>query len=100
MDANWYNNSVKYTSIIKPPQSRNMKAGRVVLHPGESVGEHVTEKREELIIVLRGSGVLIMNGKETILKTGETVYIGEGVRHDIKNNTVNVLEYVYVVSLF
>lgn len=45
-----------YLRLIKPDQSVRLHAGYITLQPGESVGEHSTEEREEIIIVLQGEG--------------------------------------------
>ena len=37
------------------PATAGMKSGHVTLKPGESVGEHKTEAKEESIIVLEGA---------------------------------------------
>jgi len=86
--------------IIKPPVSKALKSGRVRLSPGEEIGEHVTEKREELLVVLKGTATLINSGEVIELKEGETRYIKEGVKHNVKNTSNIPLEYIYVVSLF
>ena len=90
-------------SLIKPPESKALKGGRVILLPGEEIGEHKTDKREELIIVLKGTATLT-KGKEPeetiVLKAGETHYIKEDVFHNVKNTSDEELKYVYVVSLF
>ncbi len=91
---------MEYRKIIKPPQSKVLKSGRVILKPGEDVGEHVTEKKEELIIVLNGTATILKNEKETIVKENETFFIEEGMIHNIFNRTKSDLEYIYVVSLF
>jgi quercetin dioxygenase-like cupin family protein len=84
--------------LIIPSAGRSLKAGRVDLGPGEEVGEHVTEGREEAIIVLRGSGILVKEGKEAPIKEGEVYYVGENVRHNVRGGP-EALEYVYVVCL-
>jgi len=94
---------MKTESLIKPPKSKVLKSGRVTLLPGEEIGEHKTDKREELIIVLKGTATLIKGKKpeETIVLTaGKTYYIKEDVLHNVKNASDEELEYVYVVSLF
>ena len=88
---------MKTDSLIKPPGSKILKAGRVVLHPGEEIGEHTTDKREEIIIVVKGTAVLVKEGKEIILKNGDTHYIEEGILHNVKNTSKKKTEYVYVV---
>jgi mannose-6-phosphate isomerase-like protein (cupin superfamily) len=87
-------------SLVKPPVSRVLKGGRVVLCPGEEVGQHVTENREELLVVLKGIATLIMEGVSVKIDTGGAHYIEEGVTHNVRNDSDDDLEYVYVVSLF
>jgi mannose-6-phosphate isomerase-like protein (cupin superfamily) len=59
----------------------------------------VTERREEVIIVLRGSATLIKAGERIALAEGDSHFISEGVRHNVRNESGGTLEYVYVVSL-
>jgi len=89
---------MKTESLTNPKETKNLKAGRVVLAPGEEVGEHVTESREELLVVLNGTATLFKEEQSFELKEGETHFIKEGVRHNVKNNSGKELEYVYVVS--
>ena len=86
-------------SIIKPPESQKLKSGRVVLSSGEEIGEHITDKSEELIIVLKGTVTLIKKGEEIQLKTGETYYIEPETKHNVVNHSDDEVEYIYVVSL-
>lgn len=91
---------MQVNSLIKPPKSKALKAGRVKLLYGEEVGEHVTDKREELIIVLKGNATLQKQNETIKLKAGEIHYIKEGVKHNIRNDAKEELEYIYVLSLF
>ncbi len=91
---------MEYNRIIKPPESRFLKSGRVTLGPGEEVGEHITEKREELIVILRGEAIIVKEDKSYKLKEKSTFYIEEGINHNIINKTDSVLEYIFVVALF
>jgi putative monooxygenase len=86
-------------SLVKPPQSMRLKAGRVTLMPGEEVGEHVTEGKEELIVVLKGEASLFLEGKAVKLRAGETRFIPVNTRHNVKNLSSGKLEYVYAVAL-
>jgi quercetin dioxygenase-like cupin family protein len=87
-------------SILKPPLSRSLKSGRVKLNPGEEIGEHITENREELIIILIGKAKVEIEGEILELKEGDAQFISEGVKHNVTNNSEQLLEYIYVVSLF
>lgn len=82
-----------------PPESRSMKSSKVVLSPGEEVGEHVTERKEEIIIVLRGTATIVKENKNFRVCETESHYIGEGIKHNVINATKKPLEYVYVVNL-
>ncbi|MCK4997325.1 cupin domain-containing protein [Candidatus Pacearchaeota archaeon] len=89
-----------YTSIIKPPVSKVLKSGRVILKPEEEVGEHVTDKREEVIIILKGTATLVNEGNEFKVEAGETYFVPENKKHNVINKGTEKLEYIYVVSLF
>ena len=91
---------MKSESLLKPPISKVLKSGRVILSPGECVGRHVTDKREEILIVLWGTVTVLEEDKKFQLKAGETHYIMEDVSHNVENNSDEELEYIYVVSLF
>jgi mannose-6-phosphate isomerase-like protein (cupin superfamily) len=86
--------------LVRPPQSRLLKGGRVTLSPGEEVGEHVTENREEIIVVLRGTASLLKGDEIIELNEGEAHFIEEGTRHNVRNSSDRELEYIYAVTLF
>ncbi len=82
-----------------PPQTIEMKSGRVMLKPGESVGRHSTETKEEAIIVLEGKGEVSCAGKGPIIVGKNSfVYIPPQTEHDVKNTGEGPLKYVFVVS--
>lgn len=90
---------MKKEILFEPPVTRKLKSGRVILNPGESVGEHKTENREEILLVLKGRATVILEGKEIGLEEGKSHFIKENVMHDVKNDTDMPLEYIYVVGL-
>lgn len=90
---------MKYDSIFRPPVTRRIKCGRVVLGAGENVGEHKTEAREEVILVTKGRGALIQEGVTASLESGKAYFVKEGTLHDVHNTSDEPLEYVYVVAM-
>ncbi len=78
-------------------RNRSFGGGRVTLEPGEEAGEHVTDGREELIVVLKGRATLIKGNERIELSEGEIHFIEEGTRHNVKNLSKEPLEYVYLV---
>ncbi|MCX5708853.1 MAG: cupin domain-containing protein [Candidatus Omnitrophica bacterium] len=81
------------------PATAGMKSGYITLKPGEAVGEHKTEAKEESIIVLDGVADIYCEGKLLFTAREKSlIYIPPEVNHDIKNNSDKELRYVYVVS--
>lgn len=87
-------------SLIKPPTTKVLKSGRVKLSSGEEVGEHVTDKREEIIIIMKGKATIVEEGREFVVEEKNIHFIREGTTHNVKNLSDGDVEYVYVVSLF
>ncbi len=85
--------------LAGPPSTIRMKSGMVSLAPGESVGVHNTDNKEELIIVLEGEGKMIFDGFESVkLTIGENAYCPPFTEHNIINTDTKTLKYVYIVS--
>ncbi|MDR3793783.1 MAG: cupin domain-containing protein [Terracidiphilus sp.] len=81
------------------PQTAGMHSGIVRLKPGETVGWHTTGQREEALVILRGQGEALMDGKAGVSFKGPVlVYIPPATRHNVKNTGQGILEYVYVVA--
>jgi len=91
---------MKSKEIVRQPISKRIRAGKVILKPGEETGEHIPYKREELIIILKGNGVIIIEGKKRRIKTGDAVFIAQNKKHNIVNDSKKELIYVYVVAVF
>jgi mannose-6-phosphate isomerase-like protein (cupin superfamily) len=91
----------KFTRILSGfPETMGIKSGHVVLRPGESVGEHVTESKEELIIVLKGKAMILCGNDDEPIVAGahSAVYIPPETAHDVKNMGGDILEYIYVTA--
>ena len=90
----------KYQRLIsKDLGSLGLKSGHVTLKPGENIGEHSTNEREEIIVILRGEGEAIIDkNKIFTIKANHALYIPPETGHDIKNSGDEDLEYVFVTS--
>jgi len=76
-----------------------MRSGFVRLKPTETVGWHTTGRNEESLVILRGSGeVLLANEPSKPFTAPALVYIPPLMRHNVANTGKEVLEYVYVVA--
>jgi len=81
------------------PQTSGMRGGSVKLKPGESVGWHSTSANEEVLVILRGSGVANIEEHPNVPLTEKMLaYIPPATRHNVTNNGSEVLEYVWVVA--
>lgn len=90
---------MKHELLFSPPLTNKIKAGKVILLPDEEIGEHRTEKREEIIIVLKGKATLDIENRKIEITEGEVQYIEEGKKHNVMNKTNEKLEYIFVVGL-
>lgn len=82
-----------------PPESIVMRSGMVLLQPNKTVGKHNTEVYEELVIVLKGLGeMMLSDGKKLEMKEGNLLYCPPDTEHDVKNTGSLPLQYIYVVA--
>ena len=65
----------------------------------EEVGEHITENREEVIIVLQGQARVFLDGQKRTVKQNNLIFIPENKNHNLKNVSKETLKYLYIVSL-
>jgi len=74
-------------------------SGFVALKPGESIGEHRTDNKEEVIIIIKGKAI-IYYGKNKSVKAAQNtfVYIPLDTVHNVKNPGSKILQYVYVTA--
>jgi quercetin dioxygenase-like cupin family protein len=81
------------------PQTTGMRSGFVRLKPGETVGWHTTDTNEESLVILRGKGEALIEGREKqTLAAPMLAYIPPSTRHNVANTGNELLEYVYVVA--
>jgi len=76
-----------------------LRSGLVTLKPQESVGEHKTTNKEEVLVVLKGNAT-VYYGKNKKVKAGQSsfVYIPPETVHNVKNSGKKILQYVYVTN--
>jgi quercetin dioxygenase-like cupin family protein len=81
------------------PQTCGMRAGRVRLAPGKSIGRHNTRANEELLVFLAGSGIAQIGPDLRLpVGAGKVAYIPPRTAHDILNTGTGPLVYVFCVA--
>jgi len=91
-------NSPKSRRLISDQEAQILKSGLVVLKSGQEVGEHITTQKEEIIIILQGTATVIAESREQDVRSNHLIYIPENTKHNVKNNSQEILKYVYVVG--
>ena len=95
------NSKEKYTRLFsaKYGSALSLNSGCVILSKGKDVGGHDTKTREEVIIILEGSGELLLRNKRKIVfKKGSVLYVPPDTMHNVKNTGVKGLKYVFVTA--
>jgi mannose-6-phosphate isomerase-like protein (cupin superfamily) len=76
-----------------------MRSGFVRLKPGATVGWHTTGNNEEALVILRGRGAALIDGRGSQAFVAPAfAYIPPATRHNVSNTGEELLEYVYVVA--
>lgn len=80
-------------------KTKGLRAGLVTLKPKESIGEHITENKEEAIVIIKGSAKIYF-GKNKMLKVKQNsfVFIPPGTMHNVENLGSKILQYVYITT--
>lgn len=89
----------KVGRLLDLSETNRLKSGFVVLQSGEEVGEHITENKEEAIVILAGRAKLVCEDEEKIVKAESLVYIPESAMHNVINVGKKPLKYIYVTAL-
>ena len=68
--------------------------GMVALEPGTAIQAHY-HKVEDVMIVLDGRGLFILEGEEHPIEAGMAIIAPAGKAHGLQNNSDSVLRIVY-----
>ena len=77
--------------------AQNFSIGTVIIEPNQRTGEHVREV-EELIYALKGETYVITEGKEYMLKEGDSILIPKGIKHYHANKSKETIEQLYLFA--
>lgn len=90
----------KYQRLFsKDSGTCGIKSGHVILKEKEEIGEHSTNDLEEVLVILKGRGQLVINKKENLdFENNMVLYVPPGTIHNVKNTGKGILEYIFITS--
>jgi oxalate decarboxylase/phosphoglucose isomerase-like protein (cupin superfamily) len=91
--------TVHYVPLLEPPVSRALESGCVSHAPGKSGHEHSTQSYEEMLVVLRGQGKVVIAGRDSLtIQAGDIAYIPPHTTHLVRCTGDVPLQYVYIAT--
>ena len=90
---------LKRRHLITAEDSKYLRGRVEIKRPGEETGAHVTEGKEEVIIVLEGTATVHFGNEKLKVREGYSLFVAENVLHNVRNEGRRRLRYVYVRSL-
>jgi quercetin dioxygenase-like cupin family protein len=94
-----FEKAAKATSVERNPVSIDHKEGLVkvlYIDPGESVPMHAHQMSTDIMIVLEGSGLAIVDGVNRRVKSGDIIFNPIGTRHGIKNTGKSRFKWILI----
>ena len=86
------------TYLLKDNTSlKNLVVSSTSLHPGKSTRGHSHPGKEEVYMIMSGTGRMQLDDKEFDITGGEMVLIEDGVFHRVHNTGDN---YLYMICIF
>ena len=98
-----YVGSYQRAGRLLPRRAAGLRAGVVVLRPGEVMPWHSTKSREELLVALRGSlRVEVRRSRrmrQMSLKSGHCLLLPRQTLHCVVNRSRKNAQYIYVTGV-
>jgi quercetin dioxygenase-like cupin family protein len=100
-------NTIRPKSFLKSGRltsdsAKHLKSRSVKLASGEEMPRHTTGAREELIIVISGKILLLLEGEKKTrsiaLVSGKSIFIPKNTWHGVLNKSKSPARYVYVTA--
>ena len=93
--------TVKMMHLLDGSPQKNVKLfAEMTLDPGCSIGYHQHDSETEYFFILSGTGNVNDNGKEVLVKQGDSVITGDGASHSIKNTGSVPLVFLAVIVTY
>lgn len=77
---------------------KNSQLVLMSLKPGEDIGEEIHKDTDQFFRVDSGSGIVVINDKETPVENGFAVVVPQGAKHNVINNGKEPLKLYSIYS--
>ncbi|OGV36776.1 MAG: hypothetical protein A2X48_17105 [Lentisphaerae bacterium GWF2_49_21] len=67
-----------------------------ILQPGDSIGEHLHKDDEEVYIIIEGTGIMKVDGKEERVQSGDVCITRKGHSHSLVNTGKTPMHFLVV----
>ena len=84
--------------LAKGEMAGVLSAGRTVLAPGSSVGEHAHPTTEELYLILEGRGTGVLDGASFPVAAGDLFLCKAGHSHGLVNDSDGPLTFLGLMT--
>lgn len=84
--------------LLNPDESASgrIQAGVTIVYPGCTTRGHDHADREEVYYFTKGSGIMVVDGKEYEVTAGDTFYLRPGPFHTTRNPNDFPLEFFWI----
>ena len=88
------------THLLDGSTQKNARLfAEITLNPGCSLGYHQHDSETEYYFILSGSGTVNDDGKEVLVKQGDSIITGNGASHSIMNTgSVPLIFHAIIVT--
>jgi mannose-6-phosphate isomerase-like protein (cupin superfamily) len=83
-----------YFAVLEDKDTHKVK--RIVVYPGQRLSYQSHDKRSETWVFTKGEGILTLNDQDMHVRAGSIIKIPVTVKHRIKNDTGEYLEFIEV----
>ena len=95
--ANWQSDRMGKSTLFESPR---MLVGLNAFEPGQSHALHAHPGMDKMYVVVEGSGLFLLQGKELPMKAGDVLVAPEGVPHGVRNEGPDRLLVLAVLAPF
>ena len=74
--------------------------GVLRMKPGDTLGHHYHDRVEETFYFVKGEPLMIVNGEEFRVRRGDAFRLDPSDKHDIVNDTDDVVDVVFIKSTY